>query len=252
MSSPRSKSISVLIPAFNEELLIRRSIRAVQESFAAVEWDRFEIIVCDNNSTDRTAEEATAGGAKVVFEPHNQIARARNRAAGAATGDWLIFVDGDTFLNPQLLERTIENLQSGSICGGGAVIQFDRAELSRGAAWITKAWNRLSSVLHLAAGSYLYCYREAWEETGGFEEKVYAGEELFFSRKVRCWGKKRGLRFRVITDAPITTSARKLEWYGPWQMLGHMLIVMIPGAILNRRACALWYTRPAHTAAKEG
>ena len=55
-----------------------------------------ELIVCDNNSTDRTAEIARNAGARVVFEPVNQIARARNRGAAAATGDWLIFVDADS------------------------------------------------------------------------------------------------------------------------------------------------------------
>ena len=72
--------ISVIIPAFNEERLIVETLRQVKAATAAFSrrgWET-ETIVCDNNSTDRTAELARAGGAAVVFEPVNQIARARN------------------------------------------------------------------------------------------------------------------------------------------------------------------------------
>ena len=236
--------ISVIMPAYNEERLIESSISAVQESFLKVGWASYEIIVCDNNSTDKTAERARAAGARVVFEPHNQISKARNTGAAHAQGKWLIFVDSDTFLNSELLKGTINRLQSGKICGGGAVIRFDRSNLGGFASVITWFWNRISAILHLAAGSYVYCYREAWADVGGFSEKMYAGEELVFSRKVKAWGRKRGLKFKVLTEAPITTSARKLEWYNGRQLLWHMVRTGMPGALGKREACGLWYTRP--------
>jgi hypothetical protein len=80
---------------------------------------------------------------------------------------------------------------------------------------------------------------------GGFEESVYAGEELFFSRKLKQWGRKRGLRFVVITQTPVVTSARKMQWYGPGQLLRHFLLLSWPGALQRREACGLWYERPA-------
>src|SRR5260370_18430269 len=85
--------ISVIVPAFNEVKLIAatlRSIRAATAAFASLGWDS-ELIVCDNNSSDGTADLARTEGATVVFEPINQIARARNRGAAAATGQWLLF-----------------------------------------------------------------------------------------------------------------------------------------------------------------
>src|SRR5215472_15682740 len=96
--------VSIIVPAFNEERLIGGSLARVNEAKPAIEakhWDT-ELIVCDNNSTDATAELARAAGAKVVFEPVNQIARARNRGATAATGDWLIFIDADSQPSPEL------------------------------------------------------------------------------------------------------------------------------------------------------
>src|SRR5579862_7742673 len=105
-----SLRISVLIPAYNEERLIGRVIDSVRESFAALSLASYEIIVCDNNSTDQTGAVAAAKGAIVVGEPHNQIARARNAAARNSRGKWLIFLDGDTFLNPDSLRDTLRAL----------------------------------------------------------------------------------------------------------------------------------------------
>src|ERR1700733_7365998 len=90
--------ISVVIPAFNEEKLIGATLRSIQAAgagFGEMGWHT-EIVVCDNNSTNGTAELARAAGAKVVFEPVNQIGRARNTGAAAAEGDWLIFLDADS------------------------------------------------------------------------------------------------------------------------------------------------------------
>src|SRR5882672_352802 len=80
LTSTRKMKISVVVPAFNEERLLPGSllsIRAAMEGFARFGW-KSELIVCDNNSTDRTAEIAKSAGAEVVFEPVNQISRARN------------------------------------------------------------------------------------------------------------------------------------------------------------------------------
>src|SRR6266705_1874053 len=85
--------ISVVVPAFNEERLLPGSlgsIRAAMEGFDRLGWTS-ELIVCDNNSTDRTAEIAKGAGAQVVFEPVNQIGRARNTGAARAGGDWIFF-----------------------------------------------------------------------------------------------------------------------------------------------------------------
>src|SRR5690348_3708734 len=87
--------VSIVVPAYNEEKMLPLSLGAIRkalEAFDAIGWQT-EVIVCNNNSTDRTAEVSQENGAKVVFEPVNQIARARNRGASEATGDWLIFVD---------------------------------------------------------------------------------------------------------------------------------------------------------------
>src|SRR3954452_9659515 len=116
--------ISVVIPAFNEERLLAESLRQVRAAMTAFDrrgWQS-ELIVCDNNSTDRTAEIARAAGANVVFEPVNQISRARNSGAAAATGDWLVFVDADSHPSAGLFTDMAKEIQSGTCFAGGATI----------------------------------------------------------------------------------------------------------------------------------
>ena len=113
--------LSIIIPAFNEQKLLPatlESVFAAAKAISARHWDH-EVIVCDNNSTDRTAEIAGARGARVVFEPVNQIGRARNRGASVATGDWLVFIDADSHPSQALLEDVCRAIAEGRCLAGG-------------------------------------------------------------------------------------------------------------------------------------
>ena len=248
--SSSAPAISLLIPAYNEEQYLVPVLERMHASFAAVRFADYEIVVCDNNSADRTAEVALAGGARVVHEPHNQISRARNTAARSARGRWLIFVDADTLISPELLAATLRRFEGGRVCAGGASLRFGSSTLNPTAASLLWIWNRVSALAKFAAGSYLYCYRQAWEECGGFDEGVYAGEEIYFSRRLKRWARAHGLKFEILTRTPVVTSARKLEWYGQGELLWRALKMLRPGAVKRRDDCELWYTRPAENIQK--
>src|SRR5258705_5989572 len=115
--------ISLVVPAFNEERLLPGSLssmRAAMQGFARLGWHS-ELIVCDNNSTDRTAEIAIAAGAEVVFEPVNQISRARNAGAARAGGDWIFFVDAHFDTTVELFLEAAGAIRVGWIAGGRTV-----------------------------------------------------------------------------------------------------------------------------------
>src|SRR5437667_4737779 len=99
-------------------------MRSAMEAFAERGWPA-ELIVCDNNSTDRTAQIARAAGARVVFEPVNQISRARNAGAAHATGDWLIFVDADSYPSDSLIAEVAEEIETGNCLAGGCTIKLE-------------------------------------------------------------------------------------------------------------------------------
>ncbi len=146
--------ISVIVPAFNEEKLLGATLAAIQKamaSFAEAGWE-IELIVCDNNSSDRTADLARAAGARVVFEPVNQIARARNKGAEAASGDWLVFVDADSHPSRELFAEVVETIQAGRCLYGGCTIKLDAAYPF--ATMVVELWNGISRVGKYAAGSF--------------------------------------------------------------------------------------------------
>ncbi|MFQ5659784.1 MAG: glycosyltransferase [Gammaproteobacteria bacterium] len=234
---------SVIIPAFNEERLLPGTLARLNDAMSGIDLAG-EIIVVDNNSSDGTAGIARAHKARLVFEPVNQISRARNTGARIANGRYLIFVDADTMVSQVLLMTALQSLEAGTCCGGGVRVAGDRSP-SRIMHYAMELWNILSVQFGWAAGCFIYCLREGFEAIGGFSEKVYASEEIWLSRRLRSWGKKRGLAFEIITDPPAITSMRKLDWYTPAQLLLLTIpVLLFPPAVRFRVFCLPWYRRP--------
>jgi glycosyltransferase involved in cell wall biosynthesis len=84
----KGQSITVIIPCLNEEQGIRRVLEAMPDFVD-------EVIVVDNNSTDRTHQVATALGAKVIHERLRGYGRSYKRGFANATGDVIVTLDGD-------------------------------------------------------------------------------------------------------------------------------------------------------------
>lgn len=238
---------AIVIPAYNEEDCLPATLAAARAAVEAVadEHGRGEIVVVDNNSSDRTAAIALEHGAdRVVFEGHNQIARARNAGAAATEADRLVFVDADTLLPGELLSQALAALASGEVAAGGARVSMDR-EVQPAVAWLVRTWDRLSIAFGYAAGSFFFCRRDAFEASGGFDESVYAGEEVWLARRIKAWAKRRGLSFVVLRDPPVTTSGRKSDWFTAKDFfLQVAVLLLLPGAARSRRLCAMWYRRP--------
>ena len=231
-SGARAPALSVVVPAFNEEKLLPGTLAAVADAvrgagYTAQEW---ELRVADNASTDRTAALAREAGASVVHESRRQIARARNAGARDARGRWLLFVDADTQPSSGLLCATRTLMESGRCCGAGALIQGRGSPPAVRA--MIGAWNLISRTLTMACGAYVLCRADAFRELGGFNEELYAAEELDLSRRLRRWGAPRGLRFEIVRDAKLDTSLRKLELYSARELAG----MAVRGLLQPRRA----------------
>lgn len=225
--------ISVIVPAFNEEKLLDAALACIHEATQGLDT---ELIVCDNNSTDRTAEIARQAGAKVVFEPVNQISRARNAGAAAASGDWLVFVDADSFPERALFADLAEAIASGRCIGGGATVRFDDADrLSRAAVAV---WNAISRGMSWAAGSFVFCQAAAFRAIGGFSTELYASEEIDFSRRLKRLG-----RLAILHRHPLRTSGRKVRLYSKREYFRLLCRIIFSGgrALKRREDCFAWY-----------
>lgn len=242
--SAATPQVSLIVPAFNEAAALPATLRALREAVDAGNASA-EVIVVDNNSTDDTAAVAHAAGAdRVVFEPINQIARARNAGAAAAAGRWLIFIDADTRLSGHLLQATLAVLRQGDTVAGGAAVTFDR-EVGGVPRWLLWLWNTISVRRRWAAGCYVFCTREAFDAVGGFGTRDFAGEEVAFSRFVHRWAKRAGRggkeAFVILPTPRVVTSARKIH---RWPRILPVLLLMglLPWTRRLRWLCGWWYT----------
>lgn len=212
--------LSVVVPAFNEEKCLSnylpRTIDALKTNQHAL--GSWELIVCDNNSTDDTAALAQSLGAKVVHEPINQISRARNCGASAASGEWLLFIDADSYLNPEFVKNLCTYLPRKHLAGLGATIKVVDGQ------WWYKwsfafAVNLVIRIRKLAAGTCILVRKDLFVAVGGFPTTHYILEELEFVKQVKSIAHKQGLSFDLITSTPCLTSGRKGDLYGFWGIL---------------------------------
>jgi glycosyltransferase involved in cell wall biosynthesis len=235
--------LSVVIPAFNEEKLLPACLAhlgAALRANASPGWAA-EVIVCDNNSTDRTAELARATGAQVVFEPINQISRARNAGARVASGDWLLFIDADSFLHPATLADLLRSVERGRCAGGGCVVGLDEVPLVGQV--VVGVWNLLSRALRWAAGSFVFCRAEAFRELGGFNEGLYAAEEIAFSKALKRWALERGMRVVILQGHAHVSSGRKFRLYGQGDMIRLVLRSLLRprSSLRDREGLGIFY-----------
>jgi glycosyltransferase involved in cell wall biosynthesis len=235
--------VSVVVPAYNEERLLAQTLAAIHHAQTAFTAAGFasELIVCDNNSTDQTAEIARNAGALVVFEPINQIGRARNCGAAAATGDWLLFIDADSQPSPELFADVADQIKSGRCLAGGCVIRLDGNH--RAAKLLTRCWNWLSRQRRLLAGSFIFVETAAFRSIGGFNAEFFTGEELDLSLRLRVVARKTGRKIVILHRHPLLTSDRKVRLYSSGELLGFMLRAAFqPRRVMrDKAACYAWY-----------
>ncbi len=114
--------VSVVVPVFNGEA----TIAACLESLVAQDYpkDRCEMIVVDNNSTDRTAAVAQSYPVRYVREDRIQGSyAARNRGIREAQGDIIAFTDADCVASPQWIQQGVAGFTDASVGGVAGAIQ---------------------------------------------------------------------------------------------------------------------------------
>lgn len=236
--------VSVVLPAFNEEKLLPAALAAVKEAaaaFTARGWE-WECVVCDNNSTDATSAVARAAGATVVFEPVNQIGRARDAGARVATGEWLVFIDADSTPSAELFASIATRIAEGRALGGGSTVELEPGT-PRYARFVCGLWNLWSRLAGWAAGSCVWVEAAAFRAVGGFGTEYYAGEEVFLSRRLKSLARRSGRRFVILADHPLRTSSRKLKLYTlPEAGRFFFRMLFTAGRAAKRpENCEIWY-----------
>jgi len=227
--------ISFIVPAYNEEVMIGATLRALLASARALDTP-FEVIVVNDVSTDATAQIARSIGASVVEVNLHQISAVRNAGARAAKGDLLVFVDADTLVPEETLRGTLAAIRVGAI-GGGARVRLDCHGMSSWTRSLAELGCWVLFRLGFAGGCFIFVRREAFDAAGGFDERYFASEEIHLKLALRKFG-----RFTML-PAAVISSGRKLRLFTSGQILRQMLRLTVRGlpALRRREGLELWY-----------
>jgi hypothetical protein len=237
--------LSFIVPAYNEELELPSTLSAIHAA-AEANSEPYEIIVVDDGSTDATATVAATRGARVVTIHRRQIAAARNAGAREARGDILFFVDADTRISPAHVPGVQGALAAGC-AGGGARVTTDGLVPLWGRIFVRVFSAFYFTVANLGAGAFLFTTRQNFDRAGGFDEQLFAGEEIYFSQALKKLG-----RFRVLAD-PVVTSGRKLRMHSARQILGLSVGIVLRGkqGVRSRERLGLWYDGKRETKTRD-
>ena len=190
--------VSVIIPVLNEAKILEQTL-----SRLATQVQGHELIIVDGGSTDETPLIAKKYG-QVIFSERGR-ARQSNMGAAAATGEILLFLHSDVWLEAGAIEGIEAAITSGYV--GGAFIQRIAGEhflyrlIERGANFRA----RHLKVFYGDGGIFLR--RAHFYETGGFPD-IPIMEEIGFSQKLRQLGKT------TLVDRGIHISPRRWEKRG--------------------------------------
>jgi glycosyltransferase involved in cell wall biosynthesis len=184
---PQVASISIIIPALNEEKMIGRCLEALTR--LAFARDRFEVLVIDNGSRDRTLAIADSFkdrlNLKVLQQAGVRISALRNLGARAATGDILAFLDADCLAPADWLDHMVQLAPA-----NGAGVLGAHYLLPENSSWVGRTWHRYQEapksgeVSHVPAGD-LIMRREDFLKLGGFDETIQTNEDYELCERAR-------------------------------------------------------------------
>ncbi len=225
--------ISFVVPAHNEETLLGRTIAAIHIAARSL-GEPYEIIVANDSSTDRTGDIAREHGARIVEVTHRQIAATRNSGAHVAVGEFLFFVDADTVVTKRAVHAARKALKRGVI-GGGCCARFDGPVPFYGTLLIGILC-LFAPTVGLAGGAFFYCTRQAFLTAGGFDESLFASEEVALASRLKRIGK-----FVVLREV-VYTSGRKVRSHSALDMIRIGLrLARNPEALRHREGLEFWY-----------
>jgi len=181
--------ISVIVPTLNEERDIESCLRFINGQ----KYPKFDIILVDSGSTDRTVEIAKKYVNKILVMEANGPGPARNFGVRDTNADVVAFTDADTQVAPNWLEVIAKDFEDPDVVGVGGVLRprkprlIDRIMFKINSDW----WYRLTArfgFYQLGTPNCAY-RRDAFLKVGGFDESLSMLEDTELSLRMRKYGK---------------------------------------------------------------
>lgn len=230
-----SRTVSFVIPAWNEEENIGRCVTSIHEHVPATMSP--EVIVVDNGSTDRTAAVAEEAGATVVRSAATTISGVRNDGVARSKGEILVFLDGDCALTPQWTAHIDpvldEMLESPMNCAGSQVQPPADATHPVVRHWFGPFMERAAHI----GSAHLICARPTFAALEGFDEALETGEDYDFCTRLERAGGRVMVVPRLLVEhydfpAGWGDFVRRERWHGrgdtgsPRSILGSKVLLV--------------------------
>ncbi|UCH32860.1 MAG: glycosyltransferase [Candidatus Bathyarchaeota archaeon] len=212
----KSPLVSIIIPTYCEEENIERCIRSIKRQ-RLFESEKVEIIVVDSNSPDDTRVKSERHADKVITIKDRGVSKARNAGANQARGEFLLFLDADTLLDPEFLDEMCQSFANPEVvCISGSVIGLEQLGFLDNLFKVLH-YGFMNKVAALTAhiGFPLFptvccaCRKSIFREIGGFDEGLAIAEDLTFSLKIGKAGK-----CQLSKKAKAYTSLRRVKKNG--------------------------------------
>ncbi len=200
--------LSIVIPTLNEEKFLPRLLSSIKKQ----SFSDYEIIVSDGGSKDNTKKIALENNCRFIEDSlHRHPSWQRNNGAAIARGEILIFLDADTVLQDDFLEKTTKEFVDKKLSGAGFYIKFNPNKA--GYNIYSSLYNFFCFVRQYFApasiGAGIIVRKDVHDFIKGFDLAIYLAEDYDY-----CYRISRQGNFRMIKSIKLLYSARRLEKEG--------------------------------------
>lgn len=205
--------ISVVIPAYNEERALPRTLANLRNRRVD-----YEVVVVDGGSSDRTREIASAeSGVRLVVAPRGRACQ-MNAGARCTRGPWLLFLHADTLLPQGALRSILDRGRNPRFQAGAFKHRFSGRDprLSM-VSWIDNLRCRITRIPY--GDQALFVRRRLFDRIGGFPEDPIL-EDVRFGQHLKRYTRP------VILDRYAITDSRKFEQMGVWKSLARCGVIL--------------------------
>ncbi len=227
---------SVVIPAYNEQDYIGACLQSLA-------WQKtktkFEVIVIDNNSNDKTNKIARSFknnlNIRVVTEKQQGRGVARWRGFEEATGDIIFSTDADTILPEDWIERFMKYFQDKEVVAVTSLCNIDKPSTIDKAVFkffvlLANEGHRIALGHYWLSGFSYAIRRNAYEKAGKINKELDALDDIDLGRRVQKLGK-----IKLVRNLPVLSSSRRFKNGVTTGLLGYVKPFIKVAILKNHR-----------------
>lgn len=212
-------TISIVIPTLNEEGVVGNLLG----DLARQSINAYEIIVVDSGSTDKTHTEVKSFSGVMLKKYEKGVARQRNHGGKSVTGELIYFLDADTRIKPDFLEKSSRHFleKKLDIAGMWYLPSSKKFDTTVILGLISLIFAVVQKVSPSASGTGIIVRKSVFEKHGGFDETMKSFEDIEFVARV---SKKH--KFGIVPQIQ-RIADRRFRKYGFFRTTGKYIVLSV-------------------------